>query len=105
MLTKEDYAVIKNLKKRGVYLKAIAAELKVHPKTVSRALGRGGAPAKKRKERASKLDDYKEQIDQLLQEGVWNAAVIYSEIKAAGDSGQGRSNTLALAAYARRVVQ
>lgn len=88
MLTKEDYAVIKNLKKRGVYIKDIAAELKVHPKTVSRALERGGAPPKKRKERSSKLDDYKEQIDQLLQEGVWNAAVIYSEIKAAGYSGK-----------------
>lgn len=88
MLSKEDYAVIKALKKRGVYNKDIAAELGVHPKTVSRALQRDGAPAKKRKQRSSKLDGYKVQIDRLLQEGVWNAAVIYSEIKAAGYDGK-----------------
>lgn len=37
MLRKEDFAVIKALKKRDVYVKDIAAELGVHPKTVSRA--------------------------------------------------------------------
>ena len=88
MLSKEDYAVIKALKKRGVYVKDIAAELGVHPKTVSRALERGSAPAPKRKHRSSKLDPYKGQIDQLLQEGVWNAAVIYREIQAAGYEGK-----------------
>jgi transposase len=88
MLTKEDYAVIKALKKRGVYVKDIAAELGVHPKTVSRALERGGEPVKKRKKRSSKLDNYKSQIDQLLQEGVWNAVVIYREIEAAGYTGK-----------------
>lgn len=30
MLSKEDYAVIETLKKRGVYLKDIAEELEVH---------------------------------------------------------------------------
>ena len=48
MLTKEDYAVIKALHKRGVYLKDIAAELGVHPRTVRRALQRGNAPAPSR---------------------------------------------------------
>ena len=80
--------MIKALKKRGVYVKDIAAELGVHPKTVSRALERGSAPAPKRKHRNSKLDPYKGQIDQLLQEGVWNAAVIYREIQAAGYEGK-----------------
>jgi transposase len=88
MISKEDYAVIKALKKRGVYVKDIAAELGVHPKTVSRALARGGAPKQKRKRRSSKLDPYKAQIDQLLQEGVWNAVVIYREIQAAGYEGK-----------------
>lgn len=37
MLTNEDYAVIKALSQRGVYQKDIAAQLGVHPKTVSRA--------------------------------------------------------------------
>ena len=47
MLTKEDFAVIKSLSKRGVYKKDIAEELGVHPKTVSRALKRNQAPEKK----------------------------------------------------------
>ncbi len=88
MINKEDYAVIKALRKRGVYIKDIAAELGVHPKTVSRALAREGAPEGKRKRRSSKLDPYKAQIDQLLQEGVWNAVVIYREIQAAGYEGK-----------------
>ena len=46
MLSKEDYAVIKSLNERAVYLKDIAAELEVHPRTVRRALKRGSAPAK-----------------------------------------------------------
>ena len=88
MLRKEDYAVIKALKQRGVYLKDIAAELEVHPKTVSRALKRESAPARSRKKRVSKLDGYKATVDQLLSEGVWNAVVIYREIQAQGYSGK-----------------
>jgi transposase len=87
MLDKEDYAVIKSLKQRGVYLKDIAEELEVHPKTVSRALKRGGPPEKKRKKRGSKLDPYKVSIDRLLKEGVWNAVVILREIQAEGYTG------------------
>lgn len=87
MLRKEGYAVIKALKKRGVYHTDIAAELGVHPKTVSRALKRDGPPAGKRGRRGSKLDPYKTQVDQLLADGVWNAVVILREIQAAGYDG------------------
>lgn len=87
MLSQEDFIVIKTLKKRGVYNKDIAAELGVHPKTVSRALKRGTVPVGERKKRSSKLDPYKAQIDRLLQEGVWNAVVILREIQAQGYSG------------------
>lgn len=87
MLNQEDYIVIKTLKARGVYNIDIAAELGVHPKTVSRALKRGAAPRPPRKVRSSKLDPYKAQIDQLLTDGVWNAVVIWREIQAAGYSG------------------
>lgn len=87
MLSKEDFAVIKALKQRGVYLKDIAEQLEVHPKTVSRALKRNGAPPKERKRRGSKLDPYKPKIDRLLGEGVWNAMVILREIQAAGYDG------------------
>lgn len=87
MLKKEDYRMIEILKKRGVYLKDIAEEVGVHPKTVRRALKRGGAPLKERQKKASKLEPYQPKIDQLLSEGVWNARVILREIQAEGYSG------------------
>jgi transposase len=87
MLSKEDYAVIKVLNKRGVYQKDIAAEVGVHPKTVSRALKRQGPPKRGRKRRGSKLDPYKETVDRLLRENVWNAVVVLREIQAEGYEG------------------
>lgn len=88
MLKKEDYAVIKTLKKQGAFIKDIAAELGVHPKTVSRAIARGSAPQPQRKKRGSKLDPYKPKIDKLLSENVWNAMVILREIQAEGYAGE-----------------
>jgi transposase len=88
MLTQEDFRVIKARTKRGVYQKDIAAELGVHPKTVSRALKRGSAPIRQRRTRPSKLDPFKPTVDRLLQEGVWNAVVIFREIQALGYAGQ-----------------
>jgi len=87
MIRKEDFAVIQVLHQRGVYQKDIAAELKVHPKTVSRALQRHGAPEWTREKRGSKLDGYKGRVDQLLSEGVWNAVVILREIRVEGYEG------------------
>lgn len=88
MIGKETFAVIKALQKRGVYQKDIAVEVGVHPKTVSRALKRDRAPNPKRKKRYSKLEPYKPKIDKLLQEGVWNAVVIWREIQADGYDGK-----------------
>jgi transposase len=87
MLSKEDYAVIQSLNQRGIYLKDIAAELEVHPRTVKRALQRSGAPKTERKSRGSKLDPYKAKVDELLGEGVWNGMVILREIQALGYEG------------------
>lgn len=87
MLSKEDYAVIQSLNQRGIYLKDIAAELEVHPRTVKRALQRSGAPKAERKSRGSKLDPYKAKVDELLGEGVWNGMVILREIQALGYDG------------------
>jgi transposase len=87
MLSQEDFIVIKTLKGRGVYQTDIAAEVGVHPKTVSRALKRGGAPTVARARRASKLEPYKAKIDELLAEKVWNAVVILREIEALGYEG------------------
>jgi transposase len=88
MLTQEDFRVIKARTKRGVYQKDIAVELGVHPKTISRALKRGSAPVRQRPRRPSKLDPFKATIDRLLQEGVWNAVVMFREIHALGYAGQ-----------------
>ena len=87
MLRKEDFAVIKSLNQHGVYIKDIAAELGVHPKTVSRALKRKAAPSRERKQSDSKLEPYKLKIDDLLSKDVWNAQVILREIQAEGYTG------------------
>src|SRR5271169_2081381 len=74
---------------QGVYVKDIAEELGVHPRTVSRALLRRGSPPGQRPGvRKSKLDPYKPMVDRLLGEGIWNALVILREIEAAGYQGK-----------------
>ena len=73
MLGLEDFMTIQALVKRGVYLCDIAEQLGVHPRTVRRALHRGGPPAPRRGRQGSRLDPYRAQVDQLLSEGVWNA--------------------------------
>ena len=90
MIKKEDWMNIKAQIEKGIYQKDIAAELGVHPKTVSRALKRGGPPNGKRPHaRRSKLDPFKPLVDQLLAEGVWNAVVIFREIQLKGYRGGG----------------
>ncbi len=89
MISKEDYLVMEEMYRRGVYKKDIAHELGVHPKTVGRALSRGGAPSGRRPgARRSKLDPYKPVVDQLLSENVWNAEVILRQIQALGYDGK-----------------
>ena len=56
MMTREDYLMITERYRQGVYIKDIAAELGVTPKTVSRALKRGSEPPKRPKRRPRKLD-------------------------------------------------
>ncbi len=88
MLRKEDWMVIKALAEQGVYQTDIAAQLGVHPKTVSRALKREGAPKAQRPPRGSQLVPYQAKVDELLAEGVWNARVIWREIQALGYPGK-----------------
>jgi len=88
MLNKEDWMEIKAQIEQGVYQKDIAQGLGVHPKTVSRALRRQGAPSGKRPEaRKSKLDPFKSAVDELLRAGVWNTVVIFRELQAKGYTG------------------
>lgn len=87
MLRKEDFTVIQALVKRGVYLSDIARDLGVHPRTVRRAIERGGPPAPHRRRRGSLLDPFVPTVDRLLGENVWNAVVILREIQARGYRG------------------
>ena len=87
MLGLEDFMTIQALVKRGVYLCDIAEQLGVHPRTVRRALQRGGPPARRGGRRGSVLDPYRPRVDQLLGEGVWNTVVIFRELQAQGYPG------------------
>jgi transposase len=88
MIKKEDFAVIKALTNQGAFIKDIAAEMGVHPKTVSRALKRGSAPKPEKKSKDSKLLPYQAKIDQLLAGNIWNAMVILRELQAEGYDGE-----------------
>jgi transposase len=83
----EDFVMIQALVKRGVYQTDIAEQLGVHPKTVRRALRRGGPPARTRQRRSTLLDPYLGTVDQFLVDGVWNAVVIWRELQARGYAG------------------
>jgi transposase len=88
MIKKEDFAVIKALTNKGAFIKDIAAEMGIHPKTVSRALNRGSAPKLEKKSKESKLLRYQAKIDQLLAANIWNAMVILRELQADGYDGE-----------------
>ncbi len=88
MLNREDWLMIREMRAKGCYLKDIAQEMGVSERTIRRALKRGGPPPRrKRGIRPGKLDAYKAQVDQLLSEDVWNAEVIFAELRARGYTG------------------
>jgi transposase len=87
MIGKEDFVKIKAMKAAGMYQKDIASALSINERTVRRALKRDAAPKPTRAKRGSKLDAYREQVDEMLSRGVWNGAVILSEIKKTGYDG------------------
>jgi transposase len=87
----EDFMTIQALVKRGVYLCDIlcdiAERLGVHPRTIRRAVQRGGAPPRRGGRRGSLLDPYRPVVDQWLGEGVWNTVVTLREVQAKGYAG------------------
>lgn len=80
--------MIQERRREGVFIKDIAQELGVHPKTVSRALARGSEPPPRTKgKRSTKLEPFQPLVDNYLTEGIWNASVILRKLKAAGFPG------------------
>jgi|GEM_PF-1529952 len=88
MLKRTDAKMIKRMRRQGLYLKDIAAQLGCSERTVRRTLQRGG-PASGRRPgaRGSKLDPYKPMIDAMLSDGIWNCRVIRARLQAAGYDG------------------
>ena len=87
MLKREDYFMIQEMKAKGMHVTDIAHALGVHPRTVRRALERGGAPRGRKKTRVSALEPFKAEIDRLLGEGIWNAMVVFRKLQEQGYSG------------------
>lgn len=80
--------MIREKRAEGAFIKDIAAEMGVHPKTVSRTLRRGAEPSRRKAgARVTKLAPYKPLVDELLAAGVWNGAVILRRIRQAGYPG------------------
>ncbi len=91
MPKREDHLMILTKRQQGMLITDIAAQLGCSRRTVSRTLRRGGPPPRRRPQRrGSKLDRFKPMIDRFLADGVWNAEVIFRELRAAGYDG-GRS--------------
>ena len=83
--------MIREMREKGCYLREIAQRVGCSERTVRRALKRGGPPPARRPgRRVSKLDPYKDEVDRLLADDVWNAEVIFDKLRKQGYTG-GRS--------------
>lgn len=89
MITSEDFFMIRDLKCRGLTNTQIAKEMGVDRKTVSNWLKVQALPTyKKRPEKPSKLDPYKQYILERMNEGCVNAMVLFDEISEKGYQGK-----------------
>lgn len=88
MLSREDHLMIKQIHTQGAYIIDIARYIGCSERTVRRHLlepehlRRGSS-----RRRMRKLEPYIDFIDTRLSEHVWNAQVIFQEIKAQGYDG------------------
>lgn len=76
----------RELHQRGYTQKAIARQLRIHPKTVRRYLRRHSAKARRRR-RGSLLDPFRPYLLQRWNEGCCNATRLFREIRAQGYTG------------------
>jgi transposase len=88
MLNVERRHVIKELHRSGWSISAIARRTGHDRRTIRKVIAEPLLPTpKERKARARKLDPYVEYLQKRLDEGVWNARKLYTEIKARGYTG------------------
>ena len=88
MLSRADSYMIKQLRQDGAFLIDIAHQIGCSEKTVSRVLQRKiPVTGRHRKMRPAKLEPYKPFVDHRLGQQVWNAEVIFQEIKEKGYTG------------------
>lgn len=90
MLSREDFYMIKQMRKQGAYIIDIATQVGCSERTVRRYLKYPEPPARKTRHKMTKLKPFMDYIDTRLAENVWNGEVILAEIKAMGYTG-GRS--------------
>jgi IS30 family transposase len=86
-LSKADYDLAVDLVRRGVYVCDVAKKLGVHPKTVSRALRRGGPPSGQYPARPTIIDPYKDLANRLHSRGDLSGGEIFRRLRAAGYRG------------------
>src|SRR5699024_3461386 len=87
MLSREDFFMIKQRREQGAHIVDIAHELGCSERTVRRYLALPAPHNASRPRRASKLDAFKPFIDQQIAEQVWNAEVIYQQLRDQGYTG------------------
>nr|WP_241391719.1 IS21 family transposase [Yersinia frederiksenii]ULG19782.1 transposase [Yersinia frederiksenii]ULG19937.1 transposase [Yersinia frederiksenii]ULG20004.1 transposase [Yersinia frederiksenii] len=90
MLSREDHLMIKQMRGQGAYIIDIAHYLGCSEKTVRRHLRFPEPPTRGKRGRLVKIQPFIPYIDMRLNENVWNAEVIFQEIREAGYTG-GRS--------------
>lgn len=90
MLSREDFYMIKQMRKQGASIIDIATQVGCSERTVRRYLKYPEPPARKSRHKMAKLKPFMDYIDTHLAENIWNGEVILAEIKAMGYTG-GRS--------------
>jgi transposase len=84
----ERYTLVHELRQRGMTVRAIAAKVGLHPKTVGRWLRRSAAPkCLPRRARRRQLDPYTPYLVERWNAGCHNATVLWHEIKERGYRG------------------
>lgn len=85
MQSREDFYMIKQLRAQGAHIVDIAHHIGCSERTVRRHLALPAPPTGKPKERRpSKLEPFKSFIDQQLANEVWNAEVIFQQLREQG---------------------